>query len=372
MKKLGLFILLFSMITTLAFSAPATMYVTVAGATTKTGATWATAMGLAEWVTDMEATPEPGDFYYVEDGTYTLSSSINTGANGSATLPIKIIGVKTGTSAEPPTFSDWSFTTDRPLIAAGTATVLVDAFWHVYNMEMTTSAVNGFDPSTNTVSYNMKITNDSASAGRYAISANSVPSLVLNSELISTNGIAAHCSKCIGNYIHDSVQGTKTVGGQNTYINNIIDTCTIGMAFAGDDNVYVIGNTIYNSTTAFTASDSFAGLFINNIIDTATTGASWTTADQLSTFWDNNVWSNISGSDTSNVTKGNNDVTADITLNAPASGDFRLPSSSAAEGVGFQVNTNVGVVGDYNWNIGVDQTDTQAGGGGTTSYGFSN
>ena len=73
--------------------AAATMYVTVAGAGDKSGSTWGNAMGLGEWETDVEATAEAGDIYYLEAGTYTLTNAFSTALDGTDVAPIKIIGV---------------------------------------------------------------------------------------------------------------------------------------------------------------------------------------------------------------------------------------------------------------------------------------
>ena len=88
------------------------------------------------------------------------------------------------------------------------------------------------------------------------------------------------------------------------------------------------------------------------------------TADSLIIRWVGDKSANT------NVTAGLNSVDSDITLTDPGNGDFTLPDSSAAEGVGLMTSPNTGLKAgvDNNWNIGVDQTDTQAGGGGATGY----
>ena len=54
-----------------------------------------------------------------------------------------------------------------------------------------------------------------------------------------------------------------------------------------------------------------------------------------------------------------------------ANGDFTLGSGSPAIDAGLQVGVNTGAVGDYKVNIGADQDDVvAAGGGGETSHVF--
>ena len=112
LNKITGFIILFLLIPKLCFGVAATMYVTVAGAGTKAGTSWANAFGYAEWETDYEGSAEPGDIYYVEDGTYTLTSDFSTARDGTVDSYIKVIGVATGTTNEPPVSSDWGFTTE--------------------------------------------------------------------------------------------------------------------------------------------------------------------------------------------------------------------------------------------------------------------
>ena len=96
------------------------MYVTVAGAGDNSGDSWANAMALSDFETDLEGSAEAGDIYYVKEGTYTLTSDLDwSSQDGSYTNPIIIIGVKTETTHEPPEFSDWASGDDRPLIAQG-------------------------------------------------------------------------------------------------------------------------------------------------------------------------------------------------------------------------------------------------------------
>ena len=50
--------------------------------------------------------------------------------------------------------------------------------------------------------------------------------------------------------------------------------------------------------------------------------------------------------------------------------DFTVGSGSNALDAGAQVGTNTGLTGDYKWNVGADQDDNTAAGGGTTKGGM--
>ena len=89
--------------------AAATMYATVAGAGDKSGDTWAKAMDLAAWQADALNNSESGDIYYVAGGTYALAGGFDCNARiATAAAPISIIGVKSGTTNEPPVIGDWA------------------------------------------------------------------------------------------------------------------------------------------------------------------------------------------------------------------------------------------------------------------------
>jgi len=378
MNKLLLSIIGFMIIATSALSAPAVHYVTVAGADTKTGATWATAMGYAEFETDCEGAMEAGDTYYFEAGTYTLTSDLACSfATGTPALPISFIGVASGTSAEPPTISDWAYGDDRPLIAGAGYNFGCDDYCYAKNFRMTCTDTTCFYTDLNSFIYNFKVVNSSGTADRKGMATDD-NTVFLNVELVSTNGIGvsfnyAYRAMILYSYIHDSKNGinaTNLNGG--TIANNVFDTISAAGISNSNTSDKIYNNTFYNCLLAIDAAVSSQILIVNNIFDNNGTGVS-ADASVPATIIDYNVWSNSATADVTNVTKGEHAITSDITLTNPASGDFTLPDSSVAEGVAMQVGTNIGITGDYNWNIGVDQTDTQSGGGGgTTSYGFSN
>ena len=108
LKKLLIILAISFLIPTICFGAATDMYVTTTGAGAKTGGTWADAFDLAAFEIDAEANAEAGDRYFFEAGTYTLTQNIAWNLQaGTGPLPIEVIGVKSGTTAEPSTTSDW-------------------------------------------------------------------------------------------------------------------------------------------------------------------------------------------------------------------------------------------------------------------------
>ena len=65
--------------------AAADMYVTNTGAGDKSGSSWANAMSLTEFATDVVSNCEAGDRYFIMGGqTYTFTANINSARDGSA------------------------------------------------------------------------------------------------------------------------------------------------------------------------------------------------------------------------------------------------------------------------------------------------
>ena len=354
MKKL--LVILFMLIATNIWAVPATMYVTSAGGGDKSGSSWANAMGEAEFETDIEGGAEAGDIYYVAGGTYTLDSAYSTAKFGSATAPIQIIGVKSGTTNAPPSFSDWAFGTDRPLFAnGGWGFSITNTYWNVYNLRFTCTYDFGVYFGGYSTIYNCKITNSSANSS-FGFVANGSYVKMISCESIDTNGSAFYApefSDFINCYAHDSTKGFYINTSYVSVTNSIIDTCTTAFDIDGTVKYTFINNTLYNCTTGYDIGGTTSGIFTNNIIANSTTGAT-ATANNISNFWNYNCWSSNT-TDVSNVTKGNNDITASALLNDPANGDFTLRAGSPCLDAGMQPDANIGVVGDYKWNIGADQ-----------------
>ena len=311
MKKLLVFLILLSFIPQNAFLAATNMYVTVTGAGAKNGLTWATAFSITEFETDAEGAAEAGDAYYFEEGTYTLTSAIAVALDGTAVAPISIVGVVSGTTAEPPTSADFATGDNRPLIAAAAFSFIFDDYWILRNMRLATTTVNGLRIDTGGIMENCKSVNTSLTLNRPALRSGGLGSFV-NNEGISTNGIALNIItptfRGHGNYLHDSLVGISAAG-RTVSTSTIISSCVTAYSGVSNDDLSLLNNTLYNGTAGITATDSARNLFLNNNISNFTTGASWTT-EQKSNWFDYNNWFNNTA-DVSNVTKGDNATALD-------------------------------------------------------------
>lgn len=299
------------------------IYVTVSGAGNNSGDSWANAMALADWVTDM-VSASADDHYFVEEGTYTLTGNMDASAvNGTSTAPIKVTGVVSGTTNEPPEFSDYAFNDDRPLIAAGSYQLYFGDYWIVEGLRVTSAETWGLRVDDYSILYNCKCT---TSGGVWTITALGSSSQIIGCEAdcyaggVSTKGLVYSC------YIHDGTgDGVECGAGDTKIIKCVIDTMGVGIDVNSRLDVLILHNTIYNNTTGISGSTGHGVVVLDNIIKGNTTGASWTT-EYPNNFFDYNCWDNTT--DVSNVTKGPNSVTGDPSMTDPANGDFSIPYNS--------------------------------------------
>lgn len=327
------------------------MYVTTTGAGTKSGLGWANAFSLTEFETDVETLTEAGDRYFFKEGTYTLASDISTARVG-AYLPIELIGVVTATTAEPPTSSDWATGTNRPLFACTTYAFTFSNYYQLRNLRITTASANGVKISSYGALINCKAENSSGTANYEAMTVG-IGSRVTDCEAISTNGIGVYAnaySRLIGCYIHDcGVYGVQTNGGV-VFHHTILDTCATGALV--NDGDYLSNCTVYNCSTAglYTSILKHYATFLNNAIDSCTVGfKSNNSGVVLSAFlFDYNNWSNNTKDMSWNngTTEDNSGKGPNATANAPsftnaAAGNFSLDSASALLDAGFSIDLGV-------------------------------
>lgn len=301
--------------------AAADMLVTVAGAGDNSGSTWANAMAMADWLTDMTDNAEAGDRYFVEEGTYTLAGAFDASAKaGSSAAPIEIIGVKSGTTNEPPVFSDHAFTTARPLIVCAANSFKFGSYWKIFNIRITSAEAVGFSVTTFCILHNCS----SVNSGGHGFACSS--SSHYTSCEAQSNGLAFRAGGpgviYVACYAHDSPYGFQAASGVMYVFNSIADTCsTAGINFDSRSGSMALGNTVYNCGIGIRGTTAIYCVCLNNIIDACTTGASWP-SEYKSNIWDYNCWDNTS--DTSNVTKGDHAQTGDPGLADPANGDFTV------------------------------------------------
>lgn len=296
----------------------------------------------------------PGQTIYVKnDGTMALTGSITVLNDGTRVNPIIIEGYNINRGDTP-------IGNNRPLISAGSRSFVLDNFFILKNLRITITQVNGVRLDTGGIFSNCSINNLSGTANRTAILLGASNAKMVECEAQSVNGIAVRCTgslnKIFSSYIHDSNVGMQVSSGVAIH-GCVFDTCVTAISdntVADTLNCEVLGNVLYNGTTGLSINDGYSWTVTNNIIDSFTTGASWT-IEQGANFFDRNCWDNTV--DVSNVTKGDNAVTADPLLTDPANGDFTLKPGSPCLDAGMQMGAAQGVVEDYKVNIGVDQDD---------------
>ena len=341
------------------------LYVTIAGAGAKNGLAWSTAFGEAEFEADLEgAAHEDGDTYYVMSGAadggtpYTLDSSYDAAANdGTATLPVSIIGVKFGTNHDDsvPVLADWGSGLDRPVFACGASYYVgLGDYYKIFNCVFTGASTTLLNMGAQNVAYNCKATNSRAATAT-ATAFSGTSSTCISCEGIggdSTHGYAFYVPRMIFCYAHDCNWGVDTVAG-GTYLFNIFDTATIGISVASDDVLTIFGNTIYNCVTSISATDSYSTHSINNIIDTSTDAFVWTTQTDINMYMYNHRGNSVTDMyDTANnkisstIPHTDNWVTGgageDPDFTNEADGDFSLEATSPCIDAGMAMVLGVG------------------------------
>jgi len=306
--------------------AAADMYVTAAGAGDKSGSSWANAMDLAAWLNDLTNNAEAGDRYFLMGGqTYTLTGNHDsTAKNGTRAEYIEIIGVASGTAAEPPTFADWASGADRPLIAAGANDYILGEYHLNVNISCTFSAGDGLYANDYSVFTNCKSVN---TAGSNAIRANGYGCLLINCEASSPNGNAFRVGNgtrgfcaALGCYAYDSSVGFTDLGSGDLFAFCVADTCTTGIW--ATYRARILNSTIYGSTTAGISSSAarYDLWILNNIIDSCLVGIALGSAGD-SQILDYNDYHN-NGTDVTNATKGPNATAVDPGFVDAANGNF--------------------------------------------------
>lgn len=322
----------------------ATYYATVAGAGAKNGAAWATAFDLAALETHVEGSAAAGDLYYVAGGTYTLTGNWNTALDGTAASPIHFIGVKSGTTNEPPIVSDWADDTDRPLFAAAANECRFDNYWIIRNIRVTTTEDDGFRADTGSLIVNC-YSNNSSNADRIAIKVAGDQSRIIDCEAESGGATKGRCiglpnaaARVIGCYCHDGSDGIViSLGAVISF--NIIDTMDdTGINGGNDHAVVAMNNTIYNCSVGISETIGTRWVVMNNIISDCTTGISWDTEQKSNYFDFNNYYNNTA--DVSNVTKGPNATAYEPQYTG--AGDFSLNTASDCIGAAFSIELGVG------------------------------
>jgi len=344
------------------------IYVNAAAAGGGDGSTWAQAWNTAEFAAD---TPGPNDVYYVKAGTtYSFEASLAwSGSSGVGTGPITLIGVKSGTTNEPPVTSDYATGSDRPLFDFYTLVsgrLIVGDYWYVKNMRIIGNATTSFTTTEKCVVEGCYVYNNSGSADRTALEPDAY-STIIECELISTNGAAlapaGNAVRVTTCYIHDSATG-YAIAGYGALVDSVVWGCTTGVTCTGIAPL-VYGNTIGGCTNNVTGSVDTYALINNIIVDADTAEVAWT-ADATG-LASHNCWG--ASPTLTNFTLGldGTNISTDPNLTDPNGDDFSIGTDSVAFDAGVQVDATVGVANTNYVNIGAYQTDANTVASGATA-----
>lgn len=321
-------------------------YATVAGAGGKDGTDWANAFGVTEWLADLTVSSSPGDFYYVEEGTYTLSENFVGSNDGTLGAPISVIGVLSGTSAEPPTYSNFATGANRPLVACTIYAFFCDNYWYWRNFRWITAHGVGVDVDTANTFINCFFHNNSGTANSNSFMAGGSNTYLNDCEFISDNGEGIYQAgnvTIINCYIHDcGTLGIFMGGGILTLSYSTIDTCgTDGVDLNNLSYNRLFNNNFYNCGVGVNGTTTALNVIVNNNFVSNTTGLSFTSALTHTQIDYNNYYGN--GADVNNVTKGPNALAINPQFTNAAGGDFSLDSASELIGAGFGIRLGVGL-----------------------------
>ena len=281
-------------------------HVTVAGAGDNSGDSWANAMALADWVTDM-GSMAAGDVFWVAGGTYTLTGNVAPAADGTSTDLIFMVGVKSTTTNEGAAVvaADIAYGEDRPLIVAAANDFNFDNFIRMSGFKVETTDAAGFGVDTVGMIDNCSSFNSSGTASRLAIDVSS-NSAIINCDGCSINGTAINTSgsfeaSVLFNYAHDSLRGIHCSGDNRSIIGNVVDSCVVGINLSDEFHHAIVNNTIYGCTIGIenVTQISYGNRIINNIINDCTTGISWFAVNTANFYMYNNLEGN--GTKTTNV-----------------------------------------------------------------------
>lgn len=278
-------------------------YVTPAGAGAKDGAAWASAFGEAEFETEIEGGADAGDIYYIAGGDYTLDSAYATATqDGTGTAPITWVGVKTGTTNEPPIITDWAMgkingaADDRPVFICAANAITFGDCYKIMNITFTGTSATMITTATDTTFFNCKIVQQSSTANRVGISGATAPLYVMCEfcGLVGTGVVGrgfSYSSACNFYFcwFHDLNTGIYApTSGQNArVIFCVFEDCTLYGAY-GTAMRWQILNCTFNDCGAAIYTTSTVMLVMNNILEGCTaSGISSDSQDDGGIYWNN-------------------------------------------------------------------------------------
>jgi hypothetical protein len=320
-------------------------YVTVAGAGAKTGVDWDNAFGMAEFISDV-ASAAAGDFYYVMEGTYTHASNISCSL-GVYNNRLFLVGVKSGTTAEPPTASDFATGTARPYFTATGYNVTFGAYWKMFNIRIQNDISASCYIGEGSVLRNSSVISVGESNFYHAVQLTGPNTIIIDCHLEAL-GQAVRSDDNTTDYcmfIASYFKGEKGIvaGGMIDYqivMNCIFDSITLAaIDVAWGNGLRAIGNTFYACGTGIAGTTAHSLVIMNNIFSDCTDGMKFTSTLSQQVVDYNNYYNN--GTDVTGIVKGTNALAVNPQFTDAAGGDFSLNAASALIGAGFGIQLGV-------------------------------
>ena len=335
-------------------------HVTASGAGDNSGDSWANAMGLSDFETSIEGggaqAVSAGDTYWVKEGTYTLTDTIDSNLqDGTATEPISIIGVVSGTTNEGSnvTQSDWATGANRPdFVGSDSYYFRVGNYYIVRNITNESGATNAFYTGQYNVVENCKFVNDyGATNARHALRCDAYTA-VTNCEMSADNTIGIYATaglKLKFCYIHDIPTASRAaiflISNNITVTFCIFDNCAIGIDFNTTQTSDISNNTFYDCDVGISGTTGYGNTFKNNIFsDCSTDAIIFTTQTDINFFWNNHFYNNTDdfyGVDETNHYQDYEKTTGDPKFETAGS-DFALQSDSPCLDAGMSIELGVG------------------------------
>ena len=281
-----------------------------------------------------------GDTIYVENGTYTPGAAISILKDGTALLPIKLIGYNSSRD-DAPTGND------RPLIqTAGNSFSWQNGnYWIFENLRLTTSNTLGFRAGSSGLIRNCKCTQSAANGvGFYIGTYGSIYDCeAINDNVAGHQGdgfVLSNIATLISSRAFDFDQGVLVNYGSLVQW-CVIDNCAEGIELISLYGSQILCNVLNDCEDAIHAGSSYSNVIMFNQFTNGVDGLHWTSPIGNNMIDKNNYYNN-SGNDVTNVSKGPNAAAVDPGYTDEPGGDFSLASASAAKNIDFTTRLGVG------------------------------
>lgn len=304
-------------------------YVTPFGSIIDDGLTPATAFDFASFTTWAQTASLAGDVVYMDaaGGSYASAAGLTTTRDGTAALPIKVIGV---TDLNNPTTTE-AEGNDRPLITVGPGAGLsFDNYWQFRNLRISGNTASWLlRMDIIGIASNLDVNNAGTGYGIYNAG---IYSVIQNCRAKCVGGVAIFVTSygtlrdCIA---YESVTGVACASFA-AVAGNLIYDCTTGIDVAGFGRTHCLLNTIRDCATGIAGTGAGTqNHILGNLVTSCTVGAGWTAAQDTDVWDGNNWWNNTT--DVVNVTKGPAATSENPNFTDPTAGTavgFRVQNAS--------------------------------------------